>query len=57
MDTAYEKVKNLCDERVVIYNKCITSKGPDTSFDFGFDLAKFLFRKDEIEKLQDFMIY
>ena len=28
-----------------------------TSFDFGFDLAKFLFPKDEIEKLQDFMIY
>ena len=23
---AYEKVKNLCDERVVISNKCITSK-------------------------------
>ena len=57
MDTAYEKVKNLCDERVVISNKCITSKGPGTSFDFGFDLAKLLYPKDEIEKLQDFMIY
>ena len=40
-----------------ISNKCITSKGPGTSFDFGFDLAKLLFPKDEIEKLQDFMIY
>ena len=47
---AYEKVKNLCDERVVISNKCITSKVTGTSFDFGFALAKLLFPKDEIEK-------
>ena len=28
-----------------------------TSFDFGFALTKFLFPKDEIEKLQEFMFY
>ena len=55
----YGKFKNetKIKERVVISNKCITSKGPGTSFDFGFALAKILFPKDEIEKLQDFMIY
>ena len=55
--TAYEKVKNKVDERVVISNKCIISKGLNTSFDFDFTLARILFPKDEIEKLQDFMIY
>ena len=33
---AYEKIKNLSDERVVVSNKCITSKGPGTSIEFGF---------------------
>ena len=37
--------------------KCIISKGLNTSFDFDFTLARILFPKDEIEKLQDFMIY
>ena len=47
--TAYEKVKNEVDERVVISNKCIISKGLNTSFNFGFALAKILFPKEEIE--------
>ena len=56
-DPTYEKVKNEVDERVVTSNKCITSNGIDISFDFGFVLAKILFPKDQIDKLQDFMIY
>ena len=52
---AYNRVKNEVNERVVISNKCITSQGPCTSFEFGFALAKLLFPKEEIEKLEDFM--
>lgn len=54
---AYNRVSNEVDERDIISNKCITSKGSCTSFEFGFALAKLLFSKEEIEKLQDFMIF
>ena len=55
----YGKLKDQTkiNERVVVSNKCITSQGPCTAFEFGFALAEALFGKDMKEKLQNGMVF
>lgn len=55
----YGKLKNQSkvNEKVVISNKCVTSMGPCTAFEFGFALAECLYGKDKAEKLKKDMCY
>ena len=55
----YGKFKNetKIKERVVISNRCITSQGPATAFEFGYALCEALFGKGKKEQLQNEMVY
>ena len=55
----YGKFKNesKIKERVVVSNKCITSQGPATAYEFGYALCEVLFGKDKKEQLQKDMVF
>ena len=55
----YGKFKNesKIKERVVVSNKCITSQGPATAYEFGYTLCEVLFGKQKKEQLQNDMVY
>mgnify|MGYP002523092349 CR=1 FL=1 len=46
------KDESKLKERVVVSNKCITSQGPCSAFEFGYALCEVLFGKDKKEELQ-----
>jgi protein deglycase len=48
--------KTQIDNRVVVSNKCITSRGPGTSCEFGLELVRALFGNDKPKSLQDGML-
>ena len=45
------------NEKVVLSNKCITSRGPGTAYDFGYCLSEVLFGKAKREQLQKEMVW
>ncbi len=51
------KDKSKCNERVVVSNKCITSQGPCTAFEFGYALCEALFGKEKKEQIQKDMLF
>jgi 4-methyl-5(b-hydroxyethyl)-thiazole monophosphate biosynthesis len=51
------KDESKLKERVVISNKCVTSMGPCSAFEFGFTLCELLFGKDKKEELQAAMVF
>ena len=51
------KDESKLKERVVVSNKCITSQGPCSAFEFGFTLCEVLFGKDKKEELQSAMVF
>ena len=51
------KDESKLKEKVVISNKCITSQGPATAYEFGYTLCEVLFGKDKKEQLQSEMVY
>ena len=51
------KDESKLKERVVVSNKCITSQGPCSAFEFGFTLCEALFGKDKKEELQAAMVF
>ena len=51
------KDESKINEKVVVSNKCITSRGPGTAFLFGYALAEALFGKDKKEQLQSEMVF
>ena len=55
----YGKFKNesKLNEKVVVSNKCVTSRGPGTAFEFGYCLSELLFGKDKREQLQKEMVW
>ena len=51
------KDKSKVNERVVVSHKCITSQGPATALEFGYQLCEVLFGKEKKEQLQKDMIF
>ena len=51
------KDESKIKERVVVSNKCITSQGPATAFEFGYALCEALFGKEKKEQLQSDMVF
>ena len=47
----------MINEKVVVSNKCITSQGPGTAFEFGYALCEVLFGKEKKEQLQKDMVF
>jgi len=51
------KNQSKVKDRVVVSNKCITSQGPCTAFEFGYALCEALFGEEKKKKLQGDMVF
>ncbi len=51
------KDESKINNKVVVSNKCITSRGPGTAFHFGYALAEALFGKDKKGQLESEMVF
>ena len=54
-----DKLKNQtkAKDRVVVSNKCISSQGPCSALEFGYELCGALFGEEMKKKLQDDMLF
>jgi len=44
------------EQRVVVSNNCVTSRGPGTSLEFSLKLVELLYNREEAEKIQKAML-
>lgn len=49
--------KSQINERVVVSNKCITSKGPGTAMEFSLKLIEVLYGNDKADEISRLLVY